>query len=54
MVPRTQEQRRGDEAVDLPGGVHAIDKPASEADQWLNIAGWLKKHFELGLGSPKY
>ena len=37
-----------------PEDVHAIDKPASEADQWLNIAGWLKKHFELGLGSPKY
>lgn len=28
-----------------PEDVHAIDKPASEADQWLNIAGWLKKHF---------
>lgn len=28
-----------------PEDVHAIDKPASEADQWLNIVGWLKKHF---------
>ena len=27
-----------------PEDVHAIDKPASEADQWLNIVGWLKKH----------
>lgn len=27
-----------------PEDVHAIDKPASEADQWLNIADWLKEH----------
>lgn len=27
-----------------PEDVHAIDKPASEADQWLNIASWLKTH----------
>ncbi|CAM9383223.1 unnamed protein product [Scytosiphon promiscuus] len=27
-----------------PEDVHAIDKPASEADQWLNIVSWLKKH----------
>ncbi|CAN0540190.1 unnamed protein product [Ectocarpus sp. 8 AP-2014] len=27
-----------------PEDVHAIDMPASEADQWLNIVGWLKKH----------
>lgn len=27
-----------------PEDVHAIDKPASEADQWLNIVDWLKKH----------
>lgn len=27
-----------------PEDVHAIDKPASEADQWLNIVGWFKKH----------
>lgn len=30
--------------VVYPEDVHAIDKPASEADQWLNIVGWLKKH----------
>lgn len=38
---------RGVEAKLLvyPEDVHAIDKPASEADQWLNIVGWLKKHF---------
>lgn len=27
-----------------PEDVHAIDKPASEADQWLNIASWLRTH----------
>lgn len=27
-----------------PEDVHAIDKPASEADQWLNIVSWLDKH----------
>ena len=27
-----------------PEDVHAIDKPASEADQWLNIIGWFNKH----------
>lgn len=37
---------RGVEAKLLvyPEDVHAIDKPASEADQWLNIAGWLREH----------
>lgn len=27
-----------------PDDVHAIDQPASEADQWLNIVTWLKTH----------
>lgn len=29
-----------------PEDVHAIDNPASEADQWLNIVGWLKKYLK--------
>lgn len=24
--------------------VHAIDRPVSEADHWLQIAGWLEAH----------
>lgn len=27
-----------------PDDVHAIDQPASEADQWLNIVAWLTTH----------
>lgn len=27
-----------------PEDVHAIDKPASEADMWLNVVSWLRQH----------
>ena len=29
-----------------PEDVHAIDKPASEADHWVNCALWLEEHLE--------
>lgn len=27
-----------------PEDVHAIDKPASEADHWIHIGQWLAQH----------
>jgi len=29
-----------------PEDTHAIDRPASEADHWLNIAAWLNNHLK--------
>lgn len=31
----------------FPEDVHAIDKPASEADHWVAIADWIQKYLEL-------
>ena len=27
-----------------PEDVHAIDRPATEAEQWVAIAEWIKEH----------
>ncbi len=40
---------RGADAPDtqvivLPEDTHALDRPQTEFEQWLNVAAWLKRH----------
>jgi hypothetical protein len=32
-----------------PEDVHALDRPATEADAWINIALWLGEHLQQPL-----
>jgi acylaminoacyl-peptidase len=28
----------------FPDDTHALDKPCTEVEQWLNVAWWLREH----------
>ena len=39
-------------ALSYPEDTHALDKPATEADAWVNVALWLAEHAGPGAKGP--